>query len=141
MPQSGRRSLKDFSPLSLAIFCAAVFFTFATVGFINDMLSLGRMSPASYVSSILLSGGFGIASIAAGYALFIVLMSREGARFFKLKAEMDLATEIHKQLVPRIESAAAGFEFYGSSEPSGEVGGDLVDVVMTGTDADARWVA
>src|SRR4051812_8174519 len=205
MTKPGERSLKDFSRLSLVIFSGAVFFTFATVGFINDIVSLGRMSRPGYTLAILLSGGFAILyaligtfghgwrraflalifvvqftsfqvashffpraampheldtagigrlqariglsgtfcvlSIALGYTLFIVLMSREGARFFRLKAEMDLATEIHKQLVPRIESVAAGFEFYGSSEPSGEVGGDLVDVVVTGTDADAHWVA
>ena len=195
------RSFRDFSPMSLLMFFAAVFFTFSTVGYVTDLQNLGRVRPFGYVAAVLLSGGFAmiyaglgvfarprfrwiilplvvlqfllfqqvfrlfplapelraldqkgidllrermqlssagvIFSVALGYALFIRLMRREGARFFKLKAEMDLASEIHKQLVPPIAVTVDGFEFYGRSEPSGEVGGDLIDVVA----ADQRWVA
>jgi serine phosphatase RsbU (regulator of sigma subunit) len=200
-PRPAQRSFRDFSPLSLAVFFAAVFCTFSTVGFVTDLQNLGRVPPLGYIAAVLLSGGFAmvyagigiflrprlrwivvplivlqfllfqqvfrvfplapepraldqkgiqflrerlqlsslgvIFAVALGYALFIRLMRREGARFFKLKAEMDLAAEIHRQLVPPIATTSGGFEFYGESEPSGEVGGDLIDVVA----AESRWVA
>lgn len=40
-------------------------------------------------------------------------------------------------LVPTINTKLGGFEFYGRSTPSGEVGGDLIDVAGT----DDSWVA
>lgn len=40
-------------------------------------------------------------------------------------------------LVPTIDIKSDGFEFYGRSLPSGEVGGDLVDVFQT----DRGWIA
>ena len=39
--------------------------------------------------------------------------------------------------VPTIDIKSDGFEFYGRSLPSGEVGGDLVDVFQT----DRGWIA
>ncbi len=45
---------------------------------------------------------------------------------------MRLAGEIHRSLVPEIRATAAPFEFYGCSWPSGEVSGDLVDIVQDG---------
>src|ERR1700738_5695490 len=50
---------------------------------------------------------------------------------------MVLATEIHHVLVPAIEARIGDFEFYGRSWPSGEVGGDLIDVFQDGQ----KWVA
>jgi serine phosphatase RsbU (regulator of sigma subunit) len=50
---------------------------------------------------------------------------------------MALAAEIHRVLVPTIDIKSDGFEFYGRSLPSGEVGGDLVDVFQT----DLGWIA
>ena len=44
---------------------------------------------------------------------------------------MRLAGEIHRGLVPEIDSGDGEFEFYGRSWPSGEVGGDLVDLVQS----------
>jgi serine phosphatase RsbU (regulator of sigma subunit) len=207
---TSERFWRGMSRRSMWIFIGAVFFTFATIGFITDMQNLGRMPRVALLLAVLLSGGpavgyalngiFGagmrqrltfvalsiaqfalfmllfrvfpmlprpqlldraglkqlqmrivasgvgcIFSLSAGYALFIVLINREGARYFRMKAEMDLAAEIHKQLVPPIAAAAGGFEFYGRSEASSEVGGDLIDVVVTGGSEEGanepRWVA
>jgi sigma-B regulation protein RsbU (phosphoserine phosphatase) len=46
--------------------------------------------------------------------------------------EIDLAKAIHRSLVPSIGCRSECFEFYGASAPSGEVGGDLVDLVHDG---------
>jgi serine phosphatase RsbU (regulator of sigma subunit) len=76
------------------------------------------------------------ASIIAAYACFMMFFRREGTRYFRAHAEIALAHEIHQLLVPRIETRIGGFEFYGASLPSGEVGGDLVDLV----EVDGRWI-
>jgi serine phosphatase RsbU (regulator of sigma subunit) len=76
------------------------------------------------------------ASIIAAYACFMMFFRREGARYFRAHAEIALAHEIHQLLVPRIETRIGRFEFYGASLPSGEVGGDLVDLV----EVDGRWI-
>jgi hypothetical protein len=72
-----------------------------------------------------------------GYACFVYASIIEGRRYFRVHAEIALAHEIHQVLVPPIETKLGGFEFYGRSLPSGEVGGDLIDLAGT----DEKWVA
>ncbi len=71
----------------------------------------------------------GILTLVAGYILFIVCFSVEGRRYFRAHTEIALAREIHQALVPPIQRTTGLFELYGVSVPSGEVGGDLVDLV------------
>lgn len=77
--------------------------------------------------------------IAAGYSLFVVFFIREGHRYYRLHTELALARGIHRDLVPPIAVGIDDFEFRGLSIPSGEVGGDLVDVVVH--DGPGRWTA
>ena len=75
--------------------------------------------------------GDGIACVtvmALGYACFVYVSIAESRRYFRVHSEMALAAEIHRSLVPTISTKIGSFEFYGRSVPSGEVGGDLVDV-------------
>jgi hypothetical protein len=74
----------------------------------------------------------GIVSVVLGYFLFIVFFARQGARYFRAHNEIAMAAEIHRALVPPINKTMASFEIYGISIPSGEVGGDLVDVAENG---------
>jgi len=67
--------------------------------------------------------------IVAAYILLIHFFRVEGRRYFQARTEIALAGEIHASLVPAFQVKAKGFEIYGASFPSGEVGGDLVDVV------------
>jgi hypothetical protein len=76
-------------------------------------------------------------SLGLGYACFVYASIVEGRRYYRAHAEIALAQEIHHVLVPGIETNLGGFEFYGRSVPSGEVGGDLVDLAGT----DEKWVA
>ncbi|MBV9301290.1 MAG: serine/threonine-protein phosphatase [Acidobacteriaceae bacterium] len=78
-----------------------------------------------------------IVLIVAAYSLFMNFFSKEGGRYYGTLTEMRLAGEIHRSLVPEIRSTAASYEFYGHSWPSGEVSGDLVDVVQH----DCGWFA
>jgi serine phosphatase RsbU (regulator of sigma subunit) len=48
-----------------------------------------------------------------------------------------LAAEIHRVLVPPIDTKVGDFEFHGRSLPSGEVGGDLIDLAGS----EDHWVA
>jgi Stage II sporulation protein E (SpoIIE) len=72
-----------------------------------------------------------------GYICFLLVNIKEGRRYFRVQAEIELATEVHRVLVPPIETKLGVWEFYGRSLPSGEVGGDLIDLAG---DAD-NWVA
>jgi hypothetical protein len=72
-----------------------------------------------------------------GYACFLYVTVTEGRRFFRIHAEIELAAEIHHVLVPAIDTKIGGFEFYGLSLPSGEVGGDLIDLAGS----EDHWVA
>jgi sigma-B regulation protein RsbU (phosphoserine phosphatase) len=76
-----------------------------------------------------------IMGIIAAYSLMIHFFRIEGSRYYKAHAEIALAAEIHGFLVPVCQLRLGRFEMYGASVPSGEVGGDLVDVVEHGD----RW--
>jgi len=78
-----------------------------------------------------------IAAIGLGYTCLVFSSVIEARRYFRVHTEMELAKEIHQVIVPAIETQMGGFEFYGKSVPSGEVGGDLIDVAGTAE----QWVA
>lgn len=100
-----------------------------------------QMGPAEIAQLQHRLGVSGIATILAmvlGYVCFVVFSITEGRRYFRVHAEMELAAEIHRVLVPPIDAKLGGFEFCGRSQPSGEVGGDLIDLVEA---EGGRWVA
>ena len=77
-----------------------------------------------------------IALVVAGYALSLAFFQWEGRRYFAEYSEAQLAGRIHRALVPIIHCRIDNFEIYGASVPSGQVGGDLVDVV----EVDHGWL-
>ena len=74
-----------------------------------------------------------LATILLGYAFFVRFVRKQGLRYFRMQTEIELAEQIHRNLVPPIAQDAAQHEFYGVSSPSGEMGGDLVDLVQDGS--------
>jgi len=76
-------------------------------------------------------------AVGLGYGCFLYVSITEFRRYFLVHAEIELASEIHHVLVPAIDARIGGFEFYGRSSPSGEVGGDLIDLAGT----EDHWVA
>lgn len=74
-----------------------------------------------------------IISLMGAFVCFFTLMRREGLRFSGAHAEIRLAREIHSTLVPPIHHRTTWIEWRGCSKPSGDVGGDLVDVIWDGT--------
>lgn len=186
---------------SLAVFLLGVFLIFSTIGFVNDIMEMGRDPAGRFVLTVLLSAIFAVSyavagftlrkqfwkaglpifvmhllvmtllgnlfplppqltqmdaaeiarlqsrltlsgtatilAIGLGYACFVYVSIAEGRRYFRVHAEMALATEIHGVLVPAIDNRINNFAFCGRSLPSSEVGGDLIDVFEN----DRGWIA
>ena len=173
-------------PVSSTInFLLAVFFIFAPIGFIIDILNGGKLSIERVWLSVLYSGlvsigyafsftrnfwvlpftiifqfGFhfipwarifpgvpgnavqiqdrmifdalGImVCIILAYIILIRFITREGIKHISLTREMELAGEIHRVLVPDIDINDSRFEITGRSNPTYEVGGDLIDMIRT----------
>jgi sigma-B regulation protein RsbU (phosphoserine phosphatase) len=70
-------------------------------------------------------------SLVASFILLSIFIRLEGTRLGRLRAEVELAQRMHRVLVPPIDRRLPGLEIRGASAASGEVGGDLVDVVVT----------
>src|SRR5882724_6198680 len=84
-----------------------------------------------------------IAAIILGYFCFVYVTITQAQRYFRARAEIDLAMEIHRVLVHPIDQKTGvqkedSYEFCARSSPSGDVGGDLIDLVEINT---ADWVA
>jgi sigma-B regulation protein RsbU (phosphoserine phosphatase) len=71
-----------------------------------------------------------------GYVFFVRFVRKQGLRYFRVQTEIELAQQIHRSLVPPIAASTSQHEFYGVSAPSGEMGGDLVDLVQDGD----KWI-
>lgn len=69
-----------------------------------------------------------LVTMVLGYILFVIFINKEGARNLRLQAEMDLAQELHTNLVPKIDIVNNRFIIFGISNPTEEVGGDLIDI-------------
>jgi serine phosphatase RsbU (regulator of sigma subunit) len=70
-----------------------------------------------------------ILTVAIGYTCFLRFISATGTRYLRAQAEIALARDIHRVLVPAVDKRVGDFEFLGWSHASGDVGGDLVDVI------------
>ena len=77
-----------------------------------------------------------LAGITIGYSLFILFMNATATRHLRARAELAVAHKIHQGLVPPIRQTIGEYEFVGWSYASGEVGGDVVDLVGT----EGRWL-
>jgi hypothetical protein len=84
-----------------------------------------------------LDGSAIMLAVVLGYVCFLYVTITQGRRYFRVRAEIELATEIHQVLVPAIDAKLGLYEFYGRSIPSGEVGGDLIDLAGS----EEHWVA
>lgn len=95
-----------------------------------------RFDSALFQQKLAIDTGIAIVTLIVAYVLFITFIQLEGVRFFATYTEMNLAADIHRNLVPKISSATPEFEFFGLSVPSGRVGGDLVDLVAV----NGQWI-
>ena len=83
-------------------------------------------------SRLRIEGAIMMFMIIGGYILIVYFVRAEGRRVFGPLTEVRLAREVHQRLVPEIARRIGSYEIYGVSVPSGQVGGDLVDVIQNG---------
>jgi sigma-B regulation protein RsbU (phosphoserine phosphatase) len=144
---------------STSLFLLTVFFIFAPIGFIWDIWAGGGLSiervwlnvlysgvvsigyafsftrsfkilPLVIVFQCLIFDGAGImVCIIVAYIIFINFITKEGIKQIELSKEMELAGEIHRVLVPDLDTNNNRFEITGRSNPTDEVGGDLIDMI------------
>src|SRR5260370_36746915 len=88
-------------------------------------------------SRLALSGVATMLAVGLGYGCFLYASITAGRRYFREHAEIELAAEIHRVLGPAIDMKLGGYEFYGRSLSSGDVGGDLIDLAVS----EYHWVA
>lgn len=85
--------------------------------------------PAAPPARLFLDGAGAMLALMGGYLLFIYFINSSASRYLRARTEIDLASEIHRVLVPRVDRRIGDVDLYGWSFASGAVGGDLVDVV------------
>jgi len=95
-----------------------------------------RGLPAAPPGRLFIDGLGAMLTLLAGYSLFIHFINSSASRYLRVRTEIELARDIHRVLVPPIDRRIGDIEFYGWSFASGEVGGDLVDVV----EHDGGWL-
>jgi sigma-B regulation protein RsbU (phosphoserine phosphatase) len=126
---------RKYLPIPLVVAAQIGGFSWLSRAFQNSPVLAAQTSLLASQLQLLSTGG--ALSLGAAYTFFMLFSSREGERFFRTHTEIALAQQLHQALVPEIHQNIYGFEIYGASVPSGEVGGDLVDLVTQGSD----WTA
>jgi hypothetical protein len=106
------------------------FLALAATYFLYTMTRVGLPGlPVAPPGRLLLDGVGAMLTLMGGYLLFIYFINSSASRYLRARTEIELASNIHRVLVPPIDQRIGDVEFYGWSFASGEVGGDLVDVV------------
>ena len=97
-----------------------------------ELTQLARTAPlagAALESRIRADTNMVVASLIASFVLLSNFVQREGSRDVRAHTEIALARDIHRLLVPTLARRVGCFEFQGVSLASGDVGGDLLDLV------------
>ena len=93
-----------------------------------------KVPPGTLVAELhqrhLLDAMLVLAVLLLGYMFFFSFVSMEGTKYFRLRAEVELAERVQAELVPPLHLTANDLEIFGKSVPSTTVGGDLVDAVV-----------
>lgn len=82
----------------------------------------------SQLSRRILFAALTVVMVSIGWSLMLRFIARTEGRNARLRTELDLASKIHRSLVPPIARRTSIVEVLGQSDPSSEMGGDLIDV-------------
>ncbi len=93
---------------------------------------LFQVLPAAPPGRLVIDAIGTIVTVVTGYSCFLRFINVTGSRYLRAQAEIDIARNIHRVLVPKVNTRIGSMEFLGWSIASGDVGGDLVDVVGDG---------
>ncbi len=80
--------------------------------------------------------GLTLVMVVVGYVLSIRLTNRLSWRAARAQAELDVARRMHESIVPAISIRTERIEVHGRSDPSSEMGGDLIDAVVRDGEVD-----
>jgi hypothetical protein len=105
---------------------------------ILNILDDGVGRPTPRLTRLQVDGMAIIICITISYTFFLRFIGTAGVRYLNARAEIRLAAKIHAVLVPVVQERIGEYEFFGISRASGDVGGDLVDLVRT--DDEAGWI-
>jgi serine phosphatase RsbU (regulator of sigma subunit) len=100
-----------------------------------------HLRPVSTEAGVRFAAILIFAVVMLSYLMFIWFIRREGQEAFRIKNELQLAHGIQKTLVPPIHMRTPHFEIYGRSDPSDQVGGDLVDALHLEDDSSVAYLA
>jgi len=109
----------------------------AHLGYIFIVPRAFGLLPAAPPGRLLVDAIGVMVTVLIGYSMFLRFINITAARYLRAETEIAVAHGIHQVLVPAIKQRVGGYEFFGWSIASGEVGGDLVDLVDEGE----RWLA
>jgi hypothetical protein len=110
--------------------------TFAFVLLMAILVGVFPLVDAADPRRLMFDAGGMFVSVSLAFWFYFHFIATTAARYLRAQAEIALARDIHRVLVPVVTAGHAEYDFFGFSEPSGDVGGDLVDVVG----GDAGWV-
>jgi hypothetical protein len=98
---------------------------------------LFELLPAAPAGRLTLDAIGTIVAVTISYTCFLRFITVTATRYVRVQAEIAIARDIHRVLVPAVDTRIGDFEFFGWSYASGDVGGDLVDLVQQ---EDGRWL-
>jgi Stage II sporulation protein E (SpoIIE) len=111
------------------------------LGYVMVVSALVPAQPASapvpaVATRLRMDGLLILVAVTLSHNFFIAFVTRAGRQYLRVQTEITLAREIHRALVPDLALRHGDYELYGLSRASGDVGGDLVDVVSR----DGGWI-
>ena len=116
-------------PLAVGLQIAQSTFT----GWATAAARMAVMTPAEQHARLVLDTIVCFFFVALGYVFFVRFIHSLALSNSRLQTEMALARGIHDTLVPTLCGQSGHADYYGRSQASGAMGGDLVDV-FEGTD-------
>jgi hypothetical protein len=87
------------------------------------------LAPAAQQARLRFDSVAAFAFVVGGYILLIRFIHSMARGHARLHTEVELARGIHDALVPAVSGRTSHAEYYGRSQPSGTIGGDLVDAI------------
>jgi len=102
-----------------------------TVGtFLMHRAGLGQGVPDASATAWRTTAVFlAIFCVVAGYVLLVGFIRHSERAAERARAELDLAADLHRSLVPPVHLRTPLAEVFGRSDASSEMGGDLIDVL------------
>ncbi|MCJ7811918.1 serine/threonine-protein phosphatase [bacterium] len=115
-------TLKKYRLLIVLIFTQIIYYL------VNSIFSIGKAETVNIHNRLILDGMGIMVMLILGFIFFINFILTEGLQHVRFKTEIELAKEMHNNLVPIVQFKNDRFHIYGKSIPTETVGGDIVDL-------------